>query len=103
MDTLWVLSHSRGPCESSTRILNWQTVQPFFHLVFVSLALFLFYQCSLPLAKLMGMLAAITFNVGVNSGGLSLIGLTCSGTAVTLAFAMLSCSMCFLHVASNGS
>ena len=25
---VWVLLQNRGPCESSTRILNWQTVHP---------------------------------------------------------------------------
>ena len=65
---VWVLLQNRGPCESSTRILNWQTVHPALPFSFCITSFVSLYQCSLPLAKLMGMLAAITFNVGVNLG-----------------------------------
>ena len=68
MDTLWVLSQSRGPCESSTRILNWQTVHPALPFSFCITGFVSFLSVQLPLAKLMGMWAAITFNVGVNLG-----------------------------------
>ena len=69
--------------------------------VIVLLALFVFYQCSLPVSMLMGMLAAITCIVGFHlcvCHWLSWLAFHCLYTV----YATLLSSICFLDVARNG-
>ena len=61
-----LLSKSCGLCESQTRVLSWQPVHSVFPLyVFASLGFDFVNQCSLPLARLIGIAWFIIFNVGV--------------------------------------
>ena len=61
-----LLPQSCGLCESQTRVLSWQPVHSVFPLyVFASLGFDFVNQCSLPLARLIGIAWFITFHVGV--------------------------------------